>query len=59
MAYYRQVRKQDELHAMTADGPVVVKVKCGRACLEVEASSAVKISHVKRKRRPPRANHKS
>lgn len=49
MAYYRQVRKLDELHAMTADGPVVVKVKCGRACIEVEAPAAIKLSHKKRK----------
>lgn len=59
MAYYRQVRTRDELHAMTAEGPVVVRVKCGRACVEVEAPAAIKLSHRKRKktlRKLPRIN---
>lgn len=56
MAYYRQVRKQDELHMMTADGPVVFKTKCGRACIEIEAPPAVKISH--RKREPRLQKHR-
>lgn len=50
MAYYRQVRKLDELHAMTTDGPVVMRVKCGRACVEIEAPVSIKLSHRKRKK---------
>lgn len=48
MSYYRQARKRDEFHLMTSGGPVVVKVKCGRACIEIEAAPEVKIHHKKR-----------
>lgn len=50
MGYYRKVRKHENLHIKHPNSPpVVVRVKCGRACVEVEACSETKISHTKRK----------
>lgn len=42
MALYRQIRKR---HKIKVDGPAVITVACGQACVHVEAAPAVKIEH--------------
>ena len=50
-SYYRQMRRRDELHLMTTDGVIVVRISTGRPELHVDAPREIKIAHKKRRNR--------